>query len=49
MNEEEIKKAFNSIIFKLYLDTEEGERIEKEYKVGKLIKFDSNESSLNNW
>lgn len=45
MNEEEIRNAFDSIILKLYLNTEEGKTIEKEYKVSDLIKFDNNRSS----
>ncbi|OIJ14252.1 hypothetical protein BKP35_07055 [Anaerobacillus arseniciselenatis] len=44
LNEEEIRKAFNSIVILLYLDTEKGESIEREYKIGDLIKFDSNGS-----
>ncbi|WP_245736076.1 fructose-bisphosphate aldolase [Virgibacillus subterraneus] len=45
LNEEEIRKAFNSITLKLYLDIEEGETFEKEYKVSDLVKFNNNQSS----
>lgn len=45
LNEDEIRKIFNSINFELYLDAEEGESMAREYKVGDLIKFDNNGSS----
>lgn len=45
LNEEEIRKAFNSIMLEIRLDTGKEESIEKEYKVSDLMKFDNNRSS----
>ena len=45
LNEEEIRKAFKSIMLELHLETEKEESIEKEYKVSDLIKFDNNRIS----
>lgn len=44
LNEDEIRKAFNSITFEVYLDIE-GENVKKEYKVSDLIEYNNNQSS----
>ncbi|MFN7252867.1 MAG: fructose-bisphosphate aldolase [Anaerobacillus sp.] len=41
LNDEDIRKAFNSIILELYLDAEEGESLEKEYIVSELVRFNN--------
>ncbi|MBP3951747.1 fructose-bisphosphate aldolase [Bacillus sp. YZJH907-2] len=45
LDKQEISEAFNSIIIDLYLDKEEGDSIEKEYKVSDLVEFDENKTS----
>ncbi|WLR51880.1 fructose-bisphosphate aldolase [Bacillus tianshenii] len=44
LNEEEIKKAFSSLVISIHLETEKGESMEREYKVGDIIQFNSNDS-----
>lgn len=39
LNEEEIRNVFKLIVFEIYLATDEGEIIEKEYKVNNLIEL----------
>lgn len=44
LNEQEMSEAFHSISINLYLDIEEGDSIEKEYKVSDLVEFANNQA-----